>query len=78
MVTVRTAGTTFTPYQGFYFIELFGNAANGNDASYWDKQPTGNGNYDRILVIENVYQIDLMEFPSIIKRGKICSPSWRR
>ena len=49
-------GTTFSPYQGFYFIELLSNAANGNDASYWDKTAYGsNGNYDRILVIENVY-----------------------
>ena len=49
-------GTSFGPQQGFYFIELLSNAAGGNDASYWDKTAYGsNANYDRILVIENVY-----------------------
>ena len=49
-------GTNFGPQQGFYFIELLSNAAGGNDASYWDETGYGsNGNYDRILVIENVY-----------------------
>ena len=49
-------GTSFGPQQGFYFIELLSNAAGGNDASYWDETGYGsNGNYDRILVIENVY-----------------------
>ena len=49
-------GTSFGPQQGFYFIELLSNAAGGNDASYWDEAAYGsNGNYDRILVIENVY-----------------------
>ena len=49
-------GTSFGPQQGFYFIELLSNAAGGNDASYWDETGYGsNANYDRILVIENVY-----------------------
>ena len=49
-------GTTFTPYQGFYFIELLTNDASANDASYWNESTLGtNPNYDRIMVIENVY-----------------------
>ena len=49
-------GTSFSPQQGFYFIELLTNASSANDGSYWNETSLGsNGNYDRIMVIENVY-----------------------
>ena len=49
-------GTVFSPQQGFYFIELLTNDASANDGSYWNERTIGtNPNYDRIMVIENVY-----------------------
>jgi uncharacterized repeat protein (TIGR01451 family) len=49
-------GTVFNPQQGFYFIELLTNDVSANDGSYWNESTLGsNGNYDRIMVIENVY-----------------------
>ncbi|MDB4716922.1 hypothetical protein OAF03_02020, partial [Flavobacteriaceae bacterium] len=49
-------GTVFNPQQGFYFIELLTNDVSANDGSYWNESTVGsNGNYDRIMVIENVY-----------------------